>query len=73
MILVIKGEVMGIRLNDKGTIVKVLYPFNGGKEVAEVFYGKTDKNGNPKPIPDFKVGAAYNGTVVFKDFCFPAN
>jgi len=71
VILNVNGEVIGIRENDKGRIVKVLHSFNGGKEVAEVFYGKTDKEGKPKTIPDFKVGSAYKGQIFFKDFCFP--
>lgn len=73
MIVNLLGEVIGIRENDKGKVVKVLHPFNGGKEVAEVFYGKTDKEGKAKVVPEFKQGQQYKGQVFFKDFCFPVN
>jgi len=65
------GEVISIRERDAARIFKVLHQVGPEKEVIEVYYGKTDKKGNAKKIPDLKIGAQFKGPVFLKDFCFP--
>lgn len=70
---VLAGEVLSIIERDAARIYKVLHLVGTEKEVIEVYCGKTDKKGNIKKVPEFKVGSQYKGTVFLKDFCFPVN
>lgn len=65
------GEVISIIERDAARIFKVLHQVGPEKEVIEVYCGKTDKKGNAKKVPEYKIGAQFKSMVFLKDFCFP--
>lgn len=67
------GEIISVIERDAARIFKVLHQVGPEKEVIEVYCGKSDKKGNVKKVPEYKIGAQYKGTVFLKDFCFPVN